>query len=158
MDSPEANPHRLENFQAWQQARELAVLACERSARPPLRDHAILAPELARALLQVAASLATSHALPAGSPERQAAQREALGACARAESLLHIACGLKLLGARDLDPLVERLTATRKLTHGLLRAQGGGRQALRPSSPGPARRPPASGGGSRGDGPWGSRS
>lgn len=158
MEPTEPNPRRLENFQAWCQARDLAAHACQLLNRPPLREDLALRAALGKAVTAVAGHLAASQAQPAESPERAAAQREALAACARLESLLLIAGATQSIAARDLSQLGERLTGVRMLTHGLLRAQARGPRAVRPSVPGPARRPPASGGGSRGGAPWDTQS
>lgn len=158
MDPSKDNPHRLENFQAHRHARELAVHTFQLLDRSSLREDNGLGGALAEAVLTLSGRLASSHALPADLPEKSAAQREALGACARLESLLLVARDLKAVGERDCAQLEERLKTTRMLIHGLLRAQARDRSALRPASPGPSRRPPSSGGGSRGDAPWGNRS
>jgi len=159
MDPNEKNPHRLENFQAHRHARDLAVHTLQLLGRSPLRESGVLVDSLGEAVLTLSGRLAHSHALPADQPEKSAAQREALGACARLESLLLVARDLKALGERDCAQLEERLTTTRMLIHGLLRAQARDRPTVRPgASPGPSRRPPSSGGGSRGDAPWDSRS
>lgn len=159
MDPTEKNPHRLENFQAWRQAHDLAAYACQLLNRPPLREDLTLRPALGKAVTAVAGQLAASQALPADSPERSAAQREVLTACARLESLLLIAGTTKAVAERDLALLCERLAGVRMLTHGLLRARARDQGTVKPSgSPGLSRRPPASGAGSREAGPWDNRS
>lgn len=159
MDPQEKNSHRLENFQAHCHARELAAQTLRLLARPSVgRAGGALDEAITTTSLSIAGELARAHALPADMPEKKSAQRDALGACARLESHLIVAREMKLLGDRDVAQLEERLTSTRMLIHGLLRAQPRDRTEVRPSSPGPSRRPPSSGGGSRGGDPWGSRS
>lgn len=158
MEPKENNPHRLENFQAHRHACELAVRTLQLLDRSQRREGNVLGEVIIGAALRLAGELARSHALPAEMPEKRSAQRDALSMCAQLESHLLLARDAKLLSGHDCAQLAERLTSTRMLIHGLLRAQARERPTVKPSSPGPSRRPPSSGGGSRGGDLWDSRS
>lgn len=170
MDPTDKNPHRLENFQAWQTARTLAVLAYRATQKPAFKEHAWLAEVIRCAALDAPSNLARGHETPRGRFEREFHYQLAKSECARLQTLLSIASDLGLVSDADGAALHEGCETTRRLLGALLRSAARARdeededglglpKPLRPSgSPGPSRRPPASGGGSRGGDPWDTRS
>lgn len=167
MDSPEKNPHRLENFQSWQLARSLAVRAYRATQQPAFKEHAWLGQAIRDCALDAPGNLARGHEAPRGRFEREFHYELAKSECARLQTLLAIASDLGLLNGADGAALHEGCEGTRRIIAALLKAsyrksglaEDDDEPGIKPSgSPGPSRRPPSSGEGSRGAGPWGSRS
>lgn len=171
MDPTQPNPHALENFQAWQLARTLAVRAYRVTQQSAFKDHPWLAQSIRDTALDAPGNLARGHEAPRGRFEREFHYELAKSECARLQTLLAIASDLGLLKSDDGLALHEGCEGTRRIIAALLKAsyrrqgmeeaedEGPAAPKVRPSgSPGPSRRPPASGGGSRGGDPWDTRS
>ncbi len=165
MDTPDPHPHRLENFQAWQLARTLAVRAYRATRQPSFKEHTWLADAIRCAATDAPCNLARGHETPRGRLEREFHFQIAKSECARLQTLLTIAADLGLLSAPDGTALHEGCESTRRLIGAVLKSCGPSEDdtpafdKLKPSaSRGPSRRPPSSDGGSRGDAPWDSRS
>lgn len=169
MDSPKDHPHRLENFQAWQLARQLATRAYQATLKPAFKDHDWLAESIRCNALEAPTNLARGYESPRGCFERGFHYQRAKIECARLQSLLAIASDLGLINAADGSKLHESCEGTRRMIGAVLKATQRAEEnageaerdappSFRPSSRGPSRRPPASGGGFHGDDPWDTRS
>lgn len=168
MDTSDKNPARLENFQAWQITRALAVRTYRLTQKPAFKEHAWLAESLRTCALDTPGNLARGHEMRRGQFEREFHYQLAKSECTRLFTLLAIATDLGLVAEADRAGLEENCESARRILGALVRAtardgeeeaEGDRPKPLRPSgSPGPGRRPPASGGGSRGGDPWDNRS
>ncbi len=169
MDSPKDNPHRLENFQAWQLARQLAARAYQATLKPAFKEHSWLAENIRCNALEAPTNLARGYESPRGRFERSFHYQLAKTECARLQSLLAIASDLGLISATDGTKLHEGCESTRRIIGAVLKAaqraeeneeeaEVDAPQKFRPSSRGPSRRPTSSGEGSHGGDPWDSRS
>lgn len=166
MDSPDPHPRRLENFQAWQLTRTLAVRAYRATRQPAFKEHEWLGDAIRCAALDTPCNLARGHEAPRERFEREFHFQIAKSECARLQTLLAVAADLGLLSAPDGAALHEGCEGARRIIAAVLKScapsEEGDAQPfgkIKPSaSRGPSRRPPSSGGGSRGDAPWDSRS
>lgn len=165
MDPTDQHPHRLENFQAWQLARTLAGRALRATQHKGFKDYPELSQEIRKEAGDIPGRLACGRHAASDAREQVSLYESARGSCLRLQSLLAIASDLNLLDSADGAALYEGCDGARRIISAVInashRAEAGDSPAkpVRPSgSPGPARRPPASGGGSRGGDPWDTRS
>ena len=165
MDSPK-HPIALEVAQAWQRAKELATLSLLLSQKAAFQKYPELVTQVQETAIEIPSILSRRLMQPTDAEEMwlDFTFGEAVIEVQRLKTLLHLADELGLIAEAEGGRLLECIESTNEMLVRLQRGQPrenfaeSPKTKLRPSSPVPSRRPPSSGGGSRGDGPWGSRS
>lgn len=165
MDSPKY-PQNADITQAWQRSKELATLSLLLTQKSTFQKYPELLTQIQETAIEIASILSRRLMPPTDAEEMwmDFTFGEAAIEVQRLKTLLHLADELGLVSNEEGGRLLGCIESTNDLVRRLQRTQlrenfaEDPKVKLKPSSLGPSRRPPSSGGGSRGGDPWDSRS
>jgi four helix bundle protein len=124
------------DLDAWQAGMSLAMAAYALASRLPSTEKFELSSQVRRAAASIPSNVAEGHAQRRSRKIYLKHVRIALGSLAELDTNIELALRLRMLERADVEPLVERISQTGQLLHGIARA-------LEREPFGPPRPPPA---------------